>query len=107
DSSLNLESKRTEFPHWIGTGGKCDTRERKPYLMFILKSKTNPEYDAKSWNDAQHLDIDHVVPLKEGWGAGAWNWTRERRKMFANDLVRPQLIAVTASENFRREPRKC
>ncbi|KAF8755495.1 hypothetical protein RHS01_05197 [Rhizoctonia solani] len=83
---LNPPYDRKKFPHWISTGGKCDTRE--------------PEYDGATWTDALDLDIDHVVPLKEGWISGAWNWTTERRKMFANDLVRPQLIAVTVSAAF-------
>ncbi|CAE6403491.1 unnamed protein product [Rhizoctonia solani] len=101
--------KRTEFPHWISTGGKCDTRELVLYRdgqnvtrdseCRAVSGTWFSEYDAKTWNDPQRLDIDHVVPLKEGWGAGAWNWTREKRRMFANDLVRPQLIAVTDTVN--------
>ncbi|KEP50043.1 secreted protein [Rhizoctonia solani 123E] len=101
--------KRAEFPHWISTGGKCDTREIVLYRdgqnvtrdseCRAVSGNWFSEYDAKTWNDSQRIDIDHIIPLKEGWGAGAWNWTRERRKMFANDLVRPQLIAVTDTVN--------
>ena len=40
---------------------------------------------------------DHVVPLKEAWVSGARTWTNATRQAFANDLTRPQLIAVTDS----------
>ncbi|CAE6427142.1 unnamed protein product [Rhizoctonia solani] len=57
------------------------------------------DYDGKIITVAGELDIDHIVPLKEGWQAGAWNWTAARRREFANDLVRPQLLAVSAASN--------
>lgn len=42
---------------------------------------------------------DHIVPLKEAWVSGARDWTAAQRDSFANDLTRPQLIAVDASVN--------
>jgi hypothetical protein len=45
------------------------------------------------------VDIDHVVPLAEAWRSGASGWTLSRRQSFANDLTRPQLIAVTDNVN--------
>lgn len=35
-----------------------------------------------------------MVPLSNAWRSGARNWTTDRRRIFANDLQRPQLIAV-------------
>ncbi|CAE6493732.1 unnamed protein product [Rhizoctonia solani] len=106
---LNPPYDRKKFPHWISTGGKCDTRELVLYRDGQNVTRDSQcravagtwfsEYDGATWTDALDLDIDHVVPLKEGWISGAWNWTTERRKMFANDLVRPQLIAVTDNVN--------
>ena len=40
---------------------------------------------------ARRLDVDHVVPLAWAWNAGAWRWTPERRREFAND---PASLAV-------------
>lgn len=40
-----------------------------------------------------------MVPLKEAWVSGAKSWTAARREAFANDLTRPQLIAVTDNLN--------
>ena len=42
---------------------------------------------------------DHVVPLKEAWISGARTWTAAQRQNFANDLTRPQLVAVTDNLN--------
>jgi hypothetical protein len=41
----------------------------------------------------------HVVPLAEAWDSGAGAWTTEEREAFANDLDRPQLLAVTDNVN--------
>ena len=39
------------------------------------------------------------MPLKEAWISGAKDWTSAQRESFANDLTRPQLVAVTDNLN--------
>ena len=56
-------------------------------------------YDGATWTAASDLDIDHLVPLAEAWDSGADSWTTAQRQAFANDLTRPQLIAVTDNVN--------
>lgn len=56
-------------------------------------------YDGITVTDAGKPDIDHMVPLANAWRSGAGSWTAERRKAFANDLPRPQLLAVSAATN--------
>ncbi|KAG8731391.1 hypothetical protein FRC11_004311 [Ceratobasidium sp. 423] len=105
---------RTKFRHWITISGKCDTREtvlkRDSIIDVTVDAQCRPtvgswisDYDGEVVTDpkltASTLDIDNIVPLKEAWQAGAWNWTAERRKEFANDLIRPQLLAVSARSN--------
>ncbi|GAA2351141.1 GmrSD restriction endonuclease domain-containing protein [Dactylosporangium salmoneum] len=100
---------REKFPHWIGQGSGCDTRE------VVLKRdgkdvKTGADckvtagswvspYDDKAVTDPGALDIDHMVPLAAAWRSGAAAWTDEQRKGFANDLTRPQLFAVSLQSN--------
>ncbi|CAE7146421.1 unnamed protein product [Rhizoctonia solani] len=102
--------ERKKFQHWITISGKCDTREtvlkRDATVEVTVDSECKAtagawysDYDGIPVANATGLDIDHIVPLKEGWQAGAWNWTATRRKEFANDLIRPQLLAVSASSN--------
>jgi hypothetical protein len=45
---------------------------------------------------------DHMVPLANAWRSGARDWTTSQRRDFANDLTRPQLIAVDDSTNQQK-----
>ena len=46
------------------------------------------------------LDIDHMVPLANAHRNEAWQWSPERKRLYANHLGDPnQLIAVTARAN--------
>lgn len=39
------------------------------------------------------------MPLAEAWDSGANTWSTSTRQAFANDLTRPQLLAVTDNVN--------
>lgn len=102
---------RDLFQHWIDADSDgCNTRRE----VLIIESLSEPQigdrcavygswvslYDNRSINDAGELDIDHMVPLAEAWRSGAYQWSSETRKRFANDLgFSGSLIAVTASSN--------
>jgi len=103
---------RSLFVHWIDADGDgCDTRRE----VLIAESLTTVTigascaisggswlslYDELSFTDPSGLDIDHVVALAEAWDSGAYGWSADRRKRFANDLdVTWSLIAVSASSN--------
>ncbi|MEU6842294.1 HNH endonuclease family protein [Streptomyces sp. NPDC046716] len=100
---------RDKFPHWITQSGTCDTRET--VLKRDGKNVTTgtncaatagswySEYDGETWTASSDVDIDHIVPLSEAWKSGASGWTTAQRQSFANDLTRPQLIAVTDNVN--------
>ncbi|KAH9907132.1 hypothetical protein F4778DRAFT_777579 [Xylariomycetidae sp. FL2044] len=99
---------RDLFPHWIESGG-CSTREsvlKRDGTGVTVGSDCYPTkgtwkspYDGASWTAASDVDIDHMVPLKNAWISGASKWTTAQRQAFANDLVRPQLWAVTDEVN--------
>ncbi|MGW1926025.1 GmrSD restriction endonuclease domain-containing protein [Streptomyces massasporeus] len=100
---------RSKFPHWASQGESCDTRETvlerdgtdvtRDDECRAVSGKWVSVYDGKTFTDASDLDIDHVVPLANGWRSGANTWTQEERKAFANDLTHPQLLAVSAASN--------
>ncbi|MEU6532052.1 HNH endonuclease family protein [Streptomyces sp. NPDC046928] len=100
---------RDLFPHWITQSGTCNTREtvlKRDGSNVVTDSSCAATsgswyspYDGTTWTAASDLDIDHVVPLAEAWDSGAGSWTTSRRQAFANDLTRPQLIAVTDNVN--------
>ncbi|GAA0670991.1 HNH endonuclease family protein [Kitasatospora atroaurantiaca] len=100
---------RTLFPTWITISGTCNTREtviKRDGTNVVVNSACTAtsgswysQYDSVTTTDASTFDIDHLVPLAEAWRSGAWAWTTDQRKAFANDVTRPQLIAVSASSN--------
>lgn len=100
---------RDLFPHWITQSGACNTREtvlKRDGSGVVTDSSCAATsgswysvYDGATWTAASDLDIDHLVPLAEAWDSGADGWTTSRRQSFANDLTRPQLIAVTDNVN--------
>ncbi|MGW9048964.1 HNH endonuclease family protein [[Kitasatospora] papulosa] len=100
---------RDKFPHWITQSGACNTREvvlKRDGTGVVQDSSCAAtsgswysEYDGATWTAASDLDIDHMVPLAEAWRSGASGWTTAQRQSFANDLTRPQLIAVTDNVN--------
>ncbi|MEV4508574.1 HNH endonuclease family protein [Dactylosporangium sp. NPDC049525] len=100
---------RDLFPHWITISGACNTREtvlKRDGTSVVTNSscaatsgRWYSPYDGATWTAAADVDIDHVVPLAEAWRSGASSWTTAKRQSFANDLTRPQLIAVTDNVN--------
>lgn len=100
---------RELFPHWITISGTCNTREtvlKRDGTNVVTSSACAATsgswyspYDGATWTASGDVDIDHVVPLAEAWRSGASAWTTSKRQSFANDLTRPQLIAVTDNVN--------
>ncbi len=100
---------RDLFPHWSTVSGSCNTRETvlkrdgvnvvQDSACAAVSGSWYSEYDGATWTAASDLDIDHVVPLAEAWRSGANSWTTSKRQQLANDLTRPQLIAVTDNVN--------
>ncbi|MCT7356657.1 HNH endonuclease family protein [Streptomyces sp. 15-116A] len=100
---------RDLFPHWSTVSGSCNTREtvlKRDGSGVVTDSSCAATsgswyspYDGATWYAASDVDIDHLVPLAEAWDSGAGSWTTSRRQSFANDLTRPQLIAVTDNVN--------
>ena len=100
---------RDRFPHWRELKGGCNTRDvvlkmqgrnvRANRYCTIESGSWYSPYDDRTYTSPHLLDIDHVVPLANAWRSGASKWTDKLRGDFANDIVRPQLLAVSASQN--------
>lgn len=100
---------RDKFPHWITQSGACNTREvvlkrdgtnvQRDASCAAVSGRWYSPYDGATWSAASDVDIDHMIPLSEAWRSGASGWTTAQRQSFANDLTRPQLIAVTDNVN--------
>jgi hypothetical protein len=99
---------RAKFPSWRSTGGNCDVRDSvlardgtkvKTSGCNVVAGTWRSVYDDKTIDTPTKVDVDHVVPLANAWRSGASAWTTDRREDFANDLDRPQLIAVSQTSN--------
>lgn len=101
--------ERSLFPTWITISGTCNTREyvikRDGTNVAVTSACTatsghwTSPYDGVTTTNPSTFDIDHLVPLSEAWDSGAWAWTTSHRQAFANDVTRPQLLAVSAHSN--------
>jgi len=99
---------RSRFPHWRDTGSNCDVRDTilardgediRLSGCNVVGGRWFSVYDGRNFDEPIKLDIDHMVPLANAWRSGANEWDDEKRADFANDEVRPQLIAVSLSSN--------
>jgi hypothetical protein len=100
---------RDRFPHWRKVDEYCDVRDavlkrdgtgvQATRTCRITKGSWYSPYDARTYTDPDQIDIDHMVPLANAWRSGADGWTDDQRADFANDLTRPQLLAVSRATN--------
>ena len=68
----------------------------------VSGSWDNP-YSGRTITDATKLDIDHMVLLKEAHESSVANWSRERKRAYANDLNDSDtLIAVDRRLNRQK-----
>lgn len=107
---------RSDWPHWIDEDGDGE-KTRAEVLADehggcvvaadpILASAKAVWYDVYSGgciHDASKLDVDHLVPLKEAHISGGWQWDRDKKRAYANDLSDPDhLLAVSARLNRQK-----
>lgn len=98
EASAPVRYDRDLFEHWVDADGdRCNTR-----YEVLIRDSTTPvsvtdnctvtggtwvsPYDGMQTSDLASIQIDHVVALSEAWRSGAWAWTNDQRRDFANDL---------------------
>ena len=115
---INLDSipkyDREEWNSWIDEDNDCqNTRHEVLQLesfVGVLFTSTNECYvQSGKWFDpyngeffyfASDLDIDHFIPLYNAHISGGWEWSEEKKTLFANNIDDPDmLIAVKNSTN--------
>ena len=114
--------ERDAFIHWTDREDDgCDARDEvflQESLTYFLTGpgctmdggKWKSRFDGMITTDPSIFDVDHMVPLAEAYGSGAYTWTSKHRELYANDYDYPfSLNAVTASSNRSKsdsEPRE-
>ncbi|MEU8361173.1 HNH endonuclease family protein [Nonomuraea sp. NPDC048882] len=99
-------------PHWPRRKGTCSTRElvlardgrrvRKNAACHPVKGIWYSPYDGRRLKSERLVDVDHVVPLAYAWRSGAKRWSQAKRRAFANDLTRAELLTVSHSANIAK-----
>ncbi len=117
DSAGCPKYDRKSYRHWIDEDRDCQNARHEVLIEESLLSVTfktgkgckvlsgswDDPYSGRTITDATRLDIDHMVPLKEAHESGAANWSRERKRAYANDLDDPEtLIAVDRRLNRQK-----
>lgn len=91
----------------------CDTRNRllaqtlrdvkfKPGTQHckVIAGVLDPDPYTGNAIDLKDVAVDHIVPLRLVWSAGAWEWDEQQRQIFANDMT--ELIAVSSRANAQK-----
>ena len=117
DSAGCPKYERKSYRHWIDEDRDCQNARHEVLIekslstvgfksskgCRVVSGSWNDAYSGRTITDATKLDIDHMVPLKEAHQSGAANWSRERKRAYANDLDDPDtLIAVDRSLNRQK-----
>lgn len=97
--STSKQYNRKNWPHWIDEDNDCQDTRAEMLLRDntgTIKFKRNKPcnvswgqwvcpYTGKVFNKASDVDIDHIVPLKHAHNTGGANWSKEKKRQFAND----------------------
>ncbi len=110
------------FGRWINdpTDDNCMNTRAKVLVrdsadQVVFKTERNCAVAAGRWADpyagqelfdSREIQIDHVVPLKHAYVAGAWKWDFNTRCLYANFLgSNYHLMSVSGHENMSKGDR--
>lgn len=98
-AGTTLYQRKDWQPRWADTDGDCQNTRAEILIQRSLKkvsftNSKNCTVKTGKWDDyyypaqhyhAQEVDIDHLVPLFEAHSSGGANWSKEKKRTFAND----------------------
>ena len=105
---------RDNWRHWIDEDGDCQNARQEVLIAEstakvtfqsedqcrVIEGNWIGPYTGETVTTPTGLDIDHMVPLENAHRSGAWDWSKERKREFANYLgYEHHLIATTSSAN--------
>ena len=105
---------RDDWRHWVDEDRDCQDARNEVLVEESLTAVTYQSdrpcrvasgewlapYSGTVVSDPGKLDIDHMVPLANAHRSGAWQWSPEAKRRYANFLGEANhLIAVTAGAN--------
>ena len=111
---------RSEWSYPIDADGDCQNTRHEVLIQESAIPVTFTDEDGcrvktGEWTDrftgevytnASDLEVDHLVSLKEAHDAGGWQWSREKKRAFANDLDNPHHLNAIARRINRQKGSK-
>ncbi len=105
---------RSDWPHWDDDDGDCQNTRHELLLATsqkdvdfkpakgcnVITGLWYDPYGGETITESAALDLDHIVPLKFAHGHGGAKWSRDRKRLFANDI--DNLLLVNASLNRQK-----
>ena len=104
-----IEYDRSDWRHWVDADRDCQNTRAEALIAESLAAVafasdeecrvTGGEWlgpwSGQVFTDAGDVDIDHHVPLGHAHESGGWDWDKERKRAYANDLNHPASLQVT------------
>ena len=108
------EYDRSDWKHWRDYDKDCQDIRHEVLIIESLVEvtfKTDKDcqvatgrwfgvFDGHHLENAGHVDVDHMVPLRNAHLSGGWAWSPEKKEQYANHLGDDDhLIAVASRAN--------
>ncbi|MDG0818255.1 HNH endonuclease family protein [Bdellovibrio sp. PAP01] len=82
---------------------QVDVTYRGPRQCSVEAGKWQDPYAGQEVTEAKAIQIDHMVPLKNAYLSGAWEWDYKTRCLYANYMnFKPHLVSSGAHENMSK-----
>lgn len=111
--------REAQFGHWLrdpndnncyNTRAKVLMRDSYSQVSFketnrcvVAGGNWHDPYTGSTMSDSSDIQIDHVVPLKNAYMSGAWEWDYQLRCLYGNFLGNPfHLLSVSGHENMKK-----
>ncbi len=108
----DLKYHRDDWPHWVDADRDCQNTRAEVLISEsagpvsftpnadgeecrVTGGQWRGPWSGELFTDAGDIDIDHHVPLGHAHESGGWDWDRERKRAYANDLDHPASLQVT------------
>jgi len=102
---------RSNWPHWVdedhdgfNTREEVLLRDNVGDVVFngnrgitVVSGTWICPYTGKVFHKVGDIDIDHIVPLGNAYRSGGSTWSKEQRRVFANDM--DNLLSVEDNAN--------
>ena len=106
-----IDYDRDDWRHWVDADRDCQNTRAEALIAESLATVTFASdeecrvtggewlgpWSGQVFTDSGDVDIDHHVPLGHAHESGGWDWDKERKRAYANDLSHPASLQVTQS----------